>query len=99
MKINFTSQEILDKEFKTTIRGYNQDEVDEFLDLVIQDYETFQKEINALKEENKRLKSNSQTNNASTSQRTQTTGQVNYDVLQRLSNLEKAVFGSKYNES
>lgn len=41
--INLTSQEILDKEFKTTMRGYNQDEVDEFLDVVIQDYEQFQK--------------------------------------------------------
>lgn len=99
MKTNLTSQEILDKEFKTTIRGYNQDEVDEFLDQVIQDYETFNKEIEALKEENRKLKTTSKPNSATTtSSQTKQRGQINYDVLQRLSNLEKAVFGKRYSE-
>ncbi|SEP66181.1 cell division regulator GpsB [Piscibacillus halophilus] len=99
MKTNLTSQEILDKEFKTTIRGYNQDEVDEFLDLVIQDYEAFQKEIESLKEENRRLKTTSKPNGSTTAtNQTRQRGQINYDVLQRLSNLEKAVFGKKYTE-
>ncbi|MGP4071907.1 cell division regulator GpsB [Piscibacillus sp. B03] len=99
MKVNLTSQEILDKEFKTTIRGYNQDEVDEFLDLVIQDYDSLQKEIEALKEENRKLKTTSKPNaSTSTSSQTKQRGQINYDVLQRLSNLEKAVFGKRYSE-
>lgn len=91
--INLTSQEILDKEFKTTMRGYNQDEVDEFLDVVIQDYEQFQEEITRLKEEVSRLTQASSTN---TSTGSTPRSQVNADVLQRLSNLEKAVFGKKY---
>lgn len=91
--INLTSQEILDKEFKTTMRGYNQDEVDEFLDVVIQDYEQFQKKITRLKEEVSRLTQASSTN---TSTGSTPRSQVNADVLQRLSNLEKAVFGKKY---
>ncbi|MFD2640383.1 cell division regulator GpsB [Piscibacillus salipiscarius] len=99
MKTNLTGQEILDKEFKTTIRGYNQDEVDEFLDLVIQDYETLNKEIETLKEENRKLKTTSKPNTTTaTSSQTKQRGQINYDVLQRLSNLEKAVFGKRYSE-
>ncbi|TFB24001.1 cell division regulator GpsB [Filobacillus milosensis] len=98
MKINFTSQEILDKEFKTTIRGYNQDEVDEFLDLIIQDYEALHKEIAQLRDENKRLKSTTRPHATSNSNQTQQRGQINYDVLQRLSNLEKAVFGKRYSD-
>ncbi|GEL76192.1 cell division regulator GpsB [Tenuibacillus multivorans] len=106
MKVNLTSQEILDKEFKTTIRGYNQDEVDEFLDSVIEDYETLHKEIAQLRDENKKLKSSGaaatstpkRSNTATSSNQTQQRGQINYDVLQRLSNLEKAVFGKKYSD-
>ncbi|SRR5690554_3433983 len=96
MKINLTVQEILDKEFKTTIRGYNQDEVDDFLDVIIQDYEQFHKEIASLNEEIKRLKAAGSTPSATRS--SQPRGQINYDVLQRLSNLEKAVFGKRYSE-
>ena len=45
MEIKLNSKSILEKEFKTGIRGYNQEEVDSFLDDVIQDYEVFKKEI------------------------------------------------------
>lgn len=96
MKINLTVQDILDKEFKTTIRGYNQDEVDDFLDIIIQDYEQFNKEISQLKEEISRLKAAGAT--STQPKTTQLRSQVNYDVLQRLSNLEKAVFGKRYSE-
>ncbi len=93
--INLTSQEILDKEFKTGMRGYNQDEVDDFLDLIIQDYEIFQKEINRLKEEVSRLTAAS---SGGTGGGAMPRTQVNADVLQRLSNLEKAVFGKRYRD-
>ncbi|PKR78813.1 cell division regulator GpsB [Halalkalibacillus sediminis] len=94
-KLNYDSQQILDKEFKTSMRGYNQDEVDEFLDVVIQDYETFHEEISRLSEEVERLKAAKSTSSSSNGQ---ARSQVNYDVLQRLSNLEKAVFGRKYSD-
>lgn len=41
MDIKLDSKTILEKEFKTGLRGYNQEEVDLFLDDVIQDYETY----------------------------------------------------------
>lgn len=90
--IKLTGKDILEKKFKTGMRGYNQEEVDEFLDIVIQDYEQFQQEIDRLKQENERLRNKPE-------QPRQRSGanapQVNYDILKRVSNLEKAVFGRK----
>src|SRR5699024_9528578 len=93
--IQLTSKDILEKDFKIAMRGYHQVEVDEFLDQIIQDYETFQQEIERLKQENERLRKQSEQTKAQT---TPTNHQVNYDILKRLSNLEKAVFGKKYAE-
>jgi DivIVA domain-containing protein len=91
-RIKLTAKDILEKEFKISMRGYNQDEVDKFLDLVIKDYETFHQEIEELKQENMRLKR--QLEEAQKRQSPQV-GTTNFDILQRLSNLEKHVFGSK----
>ena len=44
-KKTLTPQEILDKEFKIDARGYRPQEVDKFLDLVINDYNEFITEI------------------------------------------------------
>src|SRR5699024_2069731 len=96
-QIQLTGTEILEKDFKTGMRGYNQAEVDEFLDVVIQDYETFQKEINRLSEENDRLKK--QSGIQAKSRAAASNHQANYDLLKRLSNLEKAVFGKKIADS
>lgn len=107
-RVQYSSKDILEKDFKTAIRGYNQEEVDQFLDYVIQDYDAFQKEIERLKQENEQLKKQKpgvQQQSSPAPQRTRSAtqqpqqGQVNYDVLQRLSNLEKAVFGKKYSDS
>jgi DivIVA domain-containing protein len=94
-RIQLNGKSILEKEFKTAMRGYNQEEVDEFLDIVIQDYEAFTQEIDRLKTEIVRLKKSSDSQ-VKTRSANGTPPQVNYDVLKRLSNLEKAVFGSKY---
>jgi len=48
MKI--TSMEITNKEFKKVMRGYSQEEVDEFLDRVAEDYEILYKENSSLRE-------------------------------------------------
>jgi DivIVA domain-containing protein len=94
-RIQLGSKEILEKDFKTAMRGYNQEEVDEFLDIVIQDYEAFGQEIDRLKQEIVKLKKSSESQGRTRSANPMPQ-QVNYDVLKRLSNLEKAVFGSKY---
>ncbi|GAB4073611.1 cell division regulator GpsB [Barrientosiimonas marina] len=95
-QIQLTGKDILEKEFKTGMRGYNQEEVDEFLDTVIQDYETFQQEIDRLQQENERLKKQPDQAKSRTSAPNH---QVNYDILKRVSNLEKAVFGKKSTDS
>lgn len=88
-------KDILEKDFKNAMKGYNKEEVDEFLDVIIQDYEYFQQEIARLEQENDRFKKQSdQTRIRSTT----SNHQVNYDILKRLSNLEKEVFGRKYED-
>lgn len=102
-KIYLTPQEILDKEFKIDARGYRPQEVDKYLDMVIRDYTEFinvikrnEKEIRDLTEDNAKLKaeirslreqlvaSESSNNGNNTS---------NVDLLRRISQLEKVVFG------
>ena len=51
-----TPLEIENKEFSKQIRGYNADEVDEFLDLIIEDIEIMQQELLVLRNENAELK-------------------------------------------
>ncbi|WP_186577765.1 cell division regulator GpsB [Aquibacillus kalidii] len=92
-RIQLHAKDILEKSFKTSMRGYNQEEVDEFLDTVIQDYESFNLEIDRLKQENDRLRKQS---DQTRSRPATSNHQVNYDILKRLSNLEKAVFGKKF---
>lgn len=104
---HLTSQDVLEKNFRSGLRGYNAVEVDEFLDLVLQDYETYDKELAFLRAENARLvkrlteteKQVAATPAPATEdllqKQTVQVGSVNYDVLKRLSNLEKHVFGSK----
>ena len=55
-KMKLTAKDILEKEFKTGVRGYKPEEVDKFLDLIIKDYETLHQEIEELQQENMRLK-------------------------------------------
>jgi|SRR5699024_8164607 len=93
-KVQLTPNDIVEKEFKRSMRGYNEEEVDEFLDIIIQDYEIFLKQIKQLKQENERLK-RSLENSPATRQQQVAPQSANYDVLKRLSNLEKAVFGPK----
>ena len=48
--MRITSMDINNKEFKKGLRGYNADEVDEFLDKVSEEYEIMYKENSTLKE-------------------------------------------------
>lgn len=46
--MRFTSQVIKNKEFKKGVRGYSQDEVDAFMDLIAQDYDSVANELEML---------------------------------------------------
>lgn len=99
-KIRLTAKEILEKDFKTSFRGYNKDEIDKYLDFIIKDYEYFQQETENLKQENERLRQELESAEQQKPQtQTQPATNTNYDILKRLSNLEKHVFGNKLDES
>lgn len=94
-KVKLTAKDILEKEFKTGVRGYKQEDVDKFLDLIIKDYETFHQEIEELQQENLRLKKQLEDTSRRPPVSPQPAGTTNFDILKRLSNLEKHVFGNK----
>ncbi|MBO1004628.1 cell division regulator GpsB [Pseudogracilibacillus auburnensis] len=96
-RVQLTANDILEKEFKKSMRGYNEEDVDEFLDIIIKDYEAFNQEIEKLKQENERFRKSASQPKSRVTANTPPP-QSNYDVLKRLSNLEKAVFGQKINE-
>lgn len=105
-RILLTSKDILEKEFKIDTRGYRPQEVDKFLDVIIRDYEEFFEIIKEIEndkkeliEDNIRLKQEIRAlrtkldvlredsgSNSSTS---------NTDLLRRLSNLEKIIYGKE----
>ncbi len=97
MDIKLTSKDILEKEFKKSVKGYNIDQVDQFLDQIMEDYDNFEKVINELRIENERLKDELSGTTKKTSPQPSTSN-MNYDILKRLANLEKAVFGDKLRE-
>ena len=102
-KIILTPQDILDKEFKIDARGYRPQEVDKFLDLVINDYNEFITEIKRLKkeiayvnDENSKLKNELRRIKANIEAAEGSTSNCcvsNVDLLRRLSQLEKVVYG------
>ncbi|MBO9128199.1 cell division regulator GpsB [Bacillus sp. 165] len=101
-KLKLSAKEILEKEFKTGLRGYQQEEVDKFLDYIIKDYETFHQIIEELQQENVRMKRKMEEQKRTVDTQPQKPvaappvyGNTNPDILRRLSNLEKHVFGSK----
>lgn len=95
-KTSLTAKDILEKEFKTGVRGYKQEEVDQFLDLIIKDYEVFHQEIENLRQENMKLRKQLEEQPRKSPQPVQqVAGTTNFDILKRLSNLEKHVFGNK----
>ena len=103
-RIVLSPKDILEKEFKIDTRGYRPQEVDKFLDTIISDYEEmfrmmrgYEREKKELIDENMRLKQEIR------SLRTKLdvlrdSGSVdvnNADLLRRISNLEKIIYGEK----
>ncbi|GAX02031.1 cell division regulator GpsB [Secundilactobacillus silagei] len=101
--INYNPKDILQKEFRQKMRGYDPADVDSFLDNVIKDYEAFTKENQHLQDENERLRAKVDeltkqlsVGGTTTAQPSQpATNVTNMDILKRLSNLERHVFGSQ----
>ena len=112
--INYTTQDILQKEFKEKRVGvaYDPTDVDSFLDNIIKDYEVFNREIARLKAENQQLndkvedlnkqlsvsgnvnvKPRTAVNGSATQTNNQTNSDINMEILKRLSNLERRVYG------
>ncbi len=101
-KITLTPQDILEKEFKIDTRGYRLKEVDQFLDIVISDYQQFinllkendkekeelLEEIMNLKQENRNLKMSIEIAKSGDPKEV-----TNIDIMKRLSQLEKIVYG------
>ncbi len=93
---------ILDKDFKVDPRGYRPQEVDEFLDFVIKDYVDFENtekrlksEIKALEEDNAKLKAEIRNLKASLEIAGSSKSVTNVDLLKRISDLEKVVYGEE----
>src|SRR5699024_12820457 len=102
MEIKLDVKIILEKEFNTGLRGYIQKDVDLFLDDVIVDYQTFKDRIKTLEEEletvTKELAQAQETIKEKEKQLEEAkkrpqampnTSGTNYDILRRISNLER----------
>lgn len=107
-RIKFTPKDILEKNFKIDMRGYTPKEVDQFLDDVIGDYEQFLEIINSLEKEKADLLSeimnlkqelrNTKLNMEVASKNVDGAQVTNVDIMRRLSQLEKMVYGQKNND-
>lgn len=96
------ARDILEKDFKIDARGYRPQEVDQFLDLIIKDYVDFETttkrlitEIKALESENTKLKAENRNLRASLDIANSNKGVTNVDLLKRISDLEKVVYGEE----
>lgn len=92
-----TPMEIFNKDFKHAIRGYDIEEVNEFLDLIIKSYEDVLQENEYLKEQLKRAKSAASRRTGNTAPHSAVgKGGGEYDeviknILNRLEHLESLV--------
>lgn len=103
-KIVLSPSEIYEKEFKIDARGYRPQEVDNYLDIIIRDYTEFmtiirgqEKLVRELTEDNTRLKNEiRKLRNILETQESsggRSANVNNIDLLRRLSQLEKIVYG------
>ena len=105
-RLMLTVNDIFDKAFKLDTRGYRPQEVDKFLDVVMRDYEDFiaiNKELtNEIRElTNDKIKLKQEIRNLKTKldilkeSADSESGTNSVDVLKRLSNLEKIIYGKE----
>lgn len=102
-RITLSPKEILEKDFAIDTRGYRPQEVDKYLDTIIRDYSNFiaiikQKEVEQkeLVEENLRLKHENRVLRENVDLvKNADTKVTNVDLIRRLSQLEKIVYGDE----
>lgn len=105
-KVSLTPQDILEKEFKIDTRGYRLKEVDQYLDVIIGDYEQFYATINLLEKEKEDLLKEimnlkQELRNLQMSidiAKSEDKEVTNVDIIRRVSNLEKIVYGKSGKE-
>ncbi|MCI8331070.1 MAG: cell division regulator GpsB [Bacilli bacterium] len=101
-RIKLTRNDILEKQFKIDARGYRPQEVDKFLDVIINDYAEFdnllgqyENEMRKILQENNRLKEEIRKLKSTLSVAETNKGVTNVDILRRLGELEKIVYGEE----
>ena len=101
-KILLTANDILEKEFKIDARGYRPQEVDKYLDMIIRDYTEYNNiiknlkgQINDLTSDNYTLKQEIRALKEKLEMQEDSSNKqvTNIDLLKRISNLEKIVYG------
>ena len=111
-KVNFTSNDVLEKEFIIKPKGYDAEQVDDFLDQVIEDYKVFEALDNQLKTVNKTnsllrkqlsdLELENEILNKKLSEYKASTSNANLgniDLLKKISDLEQEIYEIKKNQS
>ena len=102
VELNLTAKNIYEKEFKKSrVKGYSEDDVNDYLDLIIEDYMKLDKLLTRIKEleienQNLKIKIDALKNVTKDEKHNQVT---NLDILKRLSKLEIAVFGPNNKEN
>ena len=101
-RIQLTKNDILEKQFKIDARGYRPQEVDKFLDVIINDYDgydnllvQYDNEMLKLLQENSKLKEEIRKLKSTLSVAETNKGVTNVDILRRLGELEKIVYGEE----
>ena len=104
-RVELTTKDILEKDFSIDTKGYRLKEVDSFLDQIIKDYNTMNEIISELEEEKKSLTDenitlkqevrNLKMKLEALRSNSDTDGTSSADLLRRLSNLEKIIYGKE----
>lgn len=99
-KLNLNPEEILNKSFQTAFKGYDPDEVDAYLDQILEDYQIMEDNVQELLDMIKKLQDQVKTLNQEKVKLegkqkafdlSNTTAYSSVDILKRISRLEEQV--------
>ncbi|MGX4763424.1 cell division regulator GpsB [Holzapfeliella sp. JNUCC 72] len=102
--IQFSVYDILEKQFSQARKGYDSDEVNDFLDKIIEDYQVYNQKIDALTQKIEQLQTQkseleAKSRENSYSDGLETPASTNFDILKRLSKLESQVYQLQQQQS